>query len=256
MCCCCGPEGSRAPRLRKPTAVLYFAGMIEARGLTKAYGDLAVLRGVDLSVASGEMAAIVGSSGAGKTTLLHILGTLDRPDDGSFLIDGVSPFQLSPKQLAEFRNRRLGFVFQFHHLLPEFTALENAAMAAYIQGVSVSEANQLARRWLDYLGLGDRIDHRPRELSGGEQQRVAVARALVNEPAVILADEPTGNLDSNNAADLHRLLYRLRSDFNQTVIIVTHNAELANLSDRVLTMEGGLLHESPAQPAEAVIADE
>ena len=221
--------------------------MIEARGITKAYGDLAVLRGADLSVAPGEMAAIVGSSGAGKSTLLHILGTLDRPDAGTLHIDGVDPFGLPPKRLATFRNTRLGFVFQFHHLLPEFTALENAAMAAYIRGTPTAEADRQAREWLGYLGLADRAAHRPRELSGGEQQRVAVARALINRPAVILADEPTGNLDHDNAADLHQLLYRLREDFQQTVIIVTHNAELAQLSDRVFTMREGVLHgEAPA----------
>ena len=218
--------------------------MIRARGITKAYGDLAVLTGVDLEVAAGTMAAIVGSSGAGKSTLLHILGTLDRPDAGELVIDGVHPFGLPPRRLAAFRNRRLGFVFQFHHLLPEFTALENAAMAAYIAGVAKPEADRRARRWLDYLGLGARLAHRPRELSGGEQQRVAVARALVNEPSVVLADEPTGNLDRANAADLHDLLYGLRRDFGQTVIIVTHNPELAKLSDRVLTMRDGRLVEA------------
>ena len=218
--------------------------MIRARGITKAYDDLAVLTGVDLEVAAGTMAAIVGSSGAGKSTLLHILGTLDRPDAGELVIDGERPFGLPPKRLATFRNRRLGFVFQFHHLLPEFTALENAAMAAYIAGEAKPEADRKARRWLDYLGLGARLDHRPRELSGGEQQRVAVARALVNGPGVVLADEPTGNLDRANAADLHNLLYGLRRDFGQTVIIVTHNPELAKLSDRVLTMRSGRLVEA------------
>jgi len=226
--------------------------VIEAKGITKAYGDLEVLRGVDLHVVDGEMAAIVGASGAGKTTLLHILGTLDPPSAGTLTIAGVQPLSLSAKQLAKFRNERLGFVFQFHHLLPEFTALENAAMAAYIRGESVEQANRKALQWLDYLGLSDRQSHRPRELSGGEQQRVAVARALVNEPALILADEPTGNLDRENAADLHNLLYGLRRDFGQTVIIVTHNAELAKLSDRVLTMqEGRLVEETHTSSATA-----
>ena len=225
--------------------------MIEARGIRKAYGELDVLRGVDLAVAAGTMTAIVGSSGAGKSTLLHILGTLDTPDAGTLRIGDVEPFRLSPKQLAAFRNEQLGFVFQFHHLLPEFSALENAAMAAYIRGTSAREADRLAERWLDYLGLGDRLKHRPRELSGGEQQRVAVARALVNDPAVILADEPTGNLDSRNATDLHELLAGLRRDFGQTVIIVTHNAALAQLSDRVFTMQAGLLAETTSGPQAA-----
>ena len=215
--------------------------MVEARGITKAYGDLEVLRGVDLSVEAGRMAAIVGRSGAGKSTLLHILGTLDRPDAGSLRVGGDDPFGLPPKRLAQFRNERLGFVFQFHHLLPEFTALENAAMAAYIRGASTADAERDARRWLDYLGLGERLSHRPRELSGGEQQRVAVARALVNRPDLILADEPTGNLDDGNAHDLHALLRQLREELGQTVIIVTHNAELAQLSDVVYRMEGGVL---------------
>ncbi len=218
--------------------------MIEATGISKSYGDLHVLQNLDLRIQEGQMAAIVGSSGAGKSTLLHILGTLDTPDVGQLVIGGVKPFGLSPKQLSSFRNEKLGFVFQFHHLLPEFTALENAAMAAYIKGVSETEANKSAQKWLEYLGLGDRLEHRPRELSGGEQQRVAVARALINNPSVILADEPTGNLDSDNAEDLHNLLFRLRKDFNQTVIIVTHNNELAQLSDRVFTMDSGKVSES------------
>ena len=215
--------------------------MIEARGIRKSYDGLAVLRGLDLSVGRGEMVAIVGASGSGKTTLLNILGTLGKPDEGSLRIDGTDPFSLSPKQLGAFRNQRLGFVFQFHHLLPEFSALENAAMAAYIAGASSEDAEREARRWLSYLGLDHRLTHRPRELSGGEQQRVAVARALVNQPGVILADEPTGNRDHDNAADLHALLRQLRDEFGQTVIIVTHNLELAKLSDRVVAMEGGLL---------------
>ncbi len=218
--------------------------MIEATGISKSYGDLSVLQELDLRIEEGQMAAIVGSSGAGKSTLLHILGTLDTPDSGQLLIGGVQPFGLSPKQLSRFRNEKLGFVFQFHHLLPEFTALENAAMAAYIKGIPEAEANKSAQKWLEYLGLGDRLEHRPRELSGGEQQRVAVARALINSPSVILADEPTGNLDSANAEDLHNLLFGLRKDFNQTVIIVTHNNELAQLSDRVFTMADGKVSES------------
>ena len=215
--------------------------MVEARGIYKSYESLEVLRGVDLRVEAGRMAAIVGASGAGKSTLLHILGTLDRPDRGGLRIDGVDPFGLSSRALSAFRNTRLGFVFQFHHLLPEFNALENAAMAAYIRGTPQAEADREATRWLEYLGLGDRLAHRPRELSGGEQQRVAVARALINRPAVILADEPTGNLDQNAAGDLHALLYELRRDFGQTVIIVTHNPALAQLSDEVFRMEAGVL---------------
>ena len=217
--------------------------VIQANDIHKAYGQLAVLKGLNLEVEKGQMAAIVGSSGAGKSTLLHILGTLDSPDKGQLLIDGVETSRLSPKQLSQFRNSHLGFVFQFHHLLPEFTALENAAMPAYIAGKSTEDANNKAQFWLEYLGLNERLQHRPRELSGGEQQRVAVARALVNQPKVILADEPTGNLDQNNAADLHKLLYGLRKEFGQTVVIVTHNAELAQLSDRVLTMKEGRLSE-------------
>ena len=217
--------------------------MIEAHGIRKSYDGLQVLRGLDLTVARGEMVAIVGASGSGKTTLLHILGTLGRPDAGTLHIAGVDPFGLSPKRLGAFRNQELGFVFQFHHLLPEFTALENAAMAAYIAGLDAGAAEREAERWLDYLGLSRRLGHRPRELSGGEQQRVAVARALVNTPSVILADEPTGNLDHANAADLHALLRQLRDEFAQTVIIVTHNRELAGLSDRVVTMAEGVLHE-------------
>ena len=237
-----------------PTEQGTFAPVIEARGIEKSFGELHVLRGVDLEVARGTMAAIVGSSGAGKSTLLHILGTLDRPDAGELVIDGERPFSLSAKRLAAFRNERLGFVFQFHHLLPEFSALENAAMAAYIRGVRKAEADRAAQRWLDYLGLGERLTHRPRELSGGEQQRVAVARALVNSPSVVLADEPTGNLDQDNAGDLHNLLHGLRRDFGQTVIIVTHNPELAQLSDRVLTMTGGRLVETEATQAATVEA--
>ncbi len=220
--------------------------MIEARAIMKGYDGLRVLSGLDLRVASGEMMAIVGASGAGKSTLLHILGTLDRPDSGTLRIDGIDPFGLSPKQLGAFRNAKLGFVFQFHHLLPEFTALENAAMAGYIAGKDPATAEKEASRWLDYLGLSARLKHRPRELSGGEQQRVAVARALVNQPAVIFADEPTGNLDHDNAEDLHQLLRGLREDFGQTVIIVTHNQELAQLSDRVGTMRDGVLWEKRA----------
>ena len=218
--------------------------MIEATGISKSYGDLHVLQELELRIDEGQMAAIIGASGAGKSTLLHILGTLDTPDAGELVIGNVKPFGLSPKNLSKFRNEKLGFVFQFHHLLPEFTALENAAMAAYIKGIPEVEANKSAQKWLEYLGLGDRLEHRPRELSGGEQQRVAVARALINNPSVILADEPTGNLDSANAEDLHKLLIGLRKDFNQTVIIVTHNTELAQLSDRVFTMNNGRVTES------------
>lgn len=215
--------------------------MIEAHDICKAYGDLDVLRGVDLSIQRGEIVSIVGTSGAGKTTLLHILGTLDRPDSGSLLIDGQSVFELNEKKLARFRNRRIGFVFQFHHLLPEFTAFENVCIPAYIGGTNRTDAAREAGRLLERLGLADRFDHKPNELSGGEQQRVAVARALVNQPAVVLADEPSGNLDSKTSADLHELFLRLRDELEQTFVIVTHNDTLAQLADRRLVMSDGLM---------------
>ena len=213
--------------------------MIEAKGINKSYGKLHVLKGVDLIVKQGEIVSIVGKSGAGKTTLLHILGTLDNADNGSLLIQNEKVEGFSPKELAAFRNQKIGFVFQFHHLLPEFSALENVCMPAFIANREKSEVESRAKELLTYLGLKDRIEHKPNQLSGGEQQRVAIARALINNPAVVFADEPTGNLDSNTSDELHQLIFQLRKDFNQTFVIVTHNEELAKMSDRILEMEDG-----------------
>ena len=216
--------------------------MIRAQQLHKSYGDLHVLRGVDLHIERGEIVSIVGKSGAGKSTLLHILGTLDQPDQGTLEIDGQQVERLAKRPLAEFRNRHVGFVFQFHHLFPEFTALENVLIAAQLHGKGDERAQrQRAQELLDYLGLSDRLTHKPTQLSGGEQQRVAVARALINQPGVVFADEPSGNLDSASSRELHRLLFRLRDDFQQTFVIVTHNEELADLSDRKLEMRDGVL---------------
>jgi len=215
--------------------------MIKAKQIKKAYGTLEVLRGVDVEVKKAEVVAIMGKSGAGKSTLLHILGTLDRADSGSLEIHGQQINSLNQKKLAAFRNEQLGFVFQFHHLLPEFNAVENVAIPAYIAGKSERDTEKRAKELLDYLGLSERYTHKPSELSGGEQQRVAVARALMNKPAVVLADEPSGNLDSASSADLHQLIFRLRDDLQQTFVIVTHNPELASMSDRTLIMEDGLL---------------
>lgn len=215
--------------------------MLKAVGLQKKYGQLDVLKGIDLEIASGEIVSIVGSSGAGKTTLLQLLGTLDKPDHGIVELDGVNPFQLSSKELAKFRNTQIGFVFQFHQLLPEFTALENVMMPALINGIQKQEAQQLALELLKQLGLADRATHQPMALSGGEQQRVAVARALVNKPKVVFADEPSGNLDSKNAKELHQLFFDLRRDMGQTFVIVTHNNQLAEMADRTLTMQDGLI---------------
>ena len=215
--------------------------MISVKNVEKSYGTLPVLRGVNLNIAQGEIVAIVGKSGAGKSTLLHILGTLDRADKGEVMINGKNIAQLGNSQLADFRNQNLGFIFQFHHLLPEFSALENVTMPALIGGGNESKAKKRAAELLDYLGLSSRLTHKPTALSGGEQQRVAVARALMNNPAVVFADEPTGNLDSASSKDLHDLLFRLREDFKQTFVIVTHNDELAHLSDRILTMQDGVI---------------
>ena len=215
--------------------------MISVKNVEKAYGTLPVLRGVNFDIAQGEIVAIVGKSGAGKSTLLHILGTLDRADKGEVTINGKNIAQLSNAQLADFRNQNLGFIFQFHHLLPEFSALENVTIPALIGGSNESKAKKRAGELLDYLGLSSRLTHKPTALSGGEQQRVAVARALMNNPAVVFADEPTGNLDSASSKDLHDLLFRLREDFKQTFVIVTHNDELAHLSDRILTMQDGVI---------------
>jgi len=213
--------------------------MIRASSIHKSYGSLHVLKGVSITINKGEVISIVGASGAGKTTMLHILGTLDRPDTGTLEINGVNISSLSDKKLADFRNKNIGFVFQFHHLLPEFTALENVCIPAFIAGTSTSEAEKRAAELLTFLGLSQRMHHKPNQLSGGEQQRVAVARALVNNPAVILADEPSGNLDSSTAKELHQLFFTLREKFNQTFVIVTHNEELADMADRKLVMKDG-----------------
>jgi lipoprotein-releasing system ATP-binding protein len=213
--------------------------MIKASSINKSYGNLQVLRGVDLVINKGEVVSIVGASGAGKTTLLHILGTLDKATQGKLNINDIDVFSLSDKKLAEFRNQHIGFVFQFHHLLPEFTALENVCIPAFISGTSKSKAEEKATELLSFLGLANRMHHKPNELSGGEQQRVAVARALINNPAVVLADEPSGNLDSSTAKELHQLFFTLREKFNQTFVIVTHNEELANMADRKLVMKDG-----------------
>ena len=213
--------------------------MLVAKDIQKAYGELPILKGVNLEVGKGEIVSIVGSSGAGKTTLLQILGTLDKPDTGILEIGGVNPFKLSQKELANFRNTSLGFIFQFHQLLPEFTAIENAMLPALIGGKSKKEAEQLAMPLLERLGISSRKTHKPSELSGGEQQRVAVCRALINNPKVIFADEPSGNLDTKNAKELHELFFQLRDEFNQTFVIVTHNEELAQMADRSLVMRDG-----------------
>lgn len=215
--------------------------MIQAENIQKRYGQLNVLKGVDLSVGQGEVVSIVGKSGAGKSTLLHILGTLDRPDSGQLLIKGEDVFAKPDRKLAAFRNREIGFVFQFHHLLPEFNALENVFIPALIAGKRETDVRKRALGLLDYLGLSERVDHKPNELSGGEQQRVAVARALMNEPAIVFADEPSGNLDSASSQELHQLLFKLRDDFQQSFIIVTHNEDLAQMSDRRLEMIDGRL---------------
>lgn len=215
--------------------------MIEAKHIIKRYGDLEVLRGVDVTIGEAEVVTIVGPSGAGKTTLLQIIGTLDRPDNGTVSYDGVDVLGLKGNQLALFRNRNIGFVFQFHQLLPEFTTLENVAIPALIGGEKRDAAYERARQLLDYLKLGDRLDHKPSQLSGGERQRVAVARALVNRPKVILADEPSGSLDTANKQSLHQLFFRLRDELRQTFVIVTHDETLAQEADRVLRMQDGLL---------------
>ncbi len=215
--------------------------MIKATNIHKSYGDLHVLKGVDIEIQPGEIVCIVGKSGAGKSTLLHILGTLDSADKGQVVIDGTDVSRLNVKDIAHFRNQRIGFIFQFHHLLPEFTALENVCIPAFIKGETEATAQKRAKELLDYLGLSERLTHKPTQLSGGEQQRVAVARSLMNQPAVVFADEPSGNLDSSSSQELHQLLFQLRDDFNQTFLIVTHNKELAEMSDRTVEMKDGLL---------------
>ena len=215
--------------------------MISAKDIHKKYGALEVLKGVSIAVKKGEIVSIVGASGAGKTTLLQILGTLVRADSGEIKMNETTIISLSERKLSDFRNKQIGFVFQFHHLLPEFTALENVCLPAYIAGKSKAESEVKAKELLNFLGLTERENHKPSELSGGEQQRVAVARALINNPSVILADEPSGNLDSATAKELHNLFFTLREKFQQTFIIVTHNEELANMADRKLIMKDGLI---------------
>lgn len=215
--------------------------MIEIKGIRKSFGSLQVLKGIDLKIDKGEVVSIVGPSGAGKTTLLQIIGTLDRADSGTVVVDGVDTNGMNARRLAEFRNRHIGFVFQFHQLLPEFTAVENIMIPAYIAGMSTKDARRRAEELLDFMGLTDRANHKPNELSGGEKQRVAVARALVNNPAVILADEPSGSLDSKNKAELHQLFFDLRDRFGQTFVIVTHDEQLASITDRTIKMRDGLL---------------
>ncbi len=213
--------------------------MLQAKGIIKSYGSLSVLKGVDIGVEKGEIVSIVGSSGAGKSTLLHILGSLDTPDAGSIMMNDIAVHSLKGRKLANFRNRNIGFVFQFHHLLPEFNAIENVCIPGWIAGKSKKQVRDEAVKLLDLLGLGHRIENKPNEMSGGEQQRVAVARALINNPSIVFADEPTGNLDSANAAALHHLFLELRNTLQQTFLIVTHNEDLAAMSDRTIHMRDG-----------------
>jgi len=215
--------------------------MLEAKNIHKSYNDLRVLKGIDLVINKGEIVSIVGASGAGKSTLLHILGTLDKPDEGALTVNGTSLHDISDNELAFFRNSNIGFIFQFHNLLPEFTALENVCIPGYIGRKPQREVEKRAKELLDMLGLSNRIDHKPSEMSGGEQQRTAVARALINSPLIVFADEPSGNLDSHNAEELHKLFFHLRKEFNQTFVIVTHNEVLAADTDRKLEMRDGLI---------------
>ena len=228
--------------------------MIDIKNITKSFGSLQVLKGIALHINKGEVVSIVGPSGAGKTTLLQIIGTLDSPDSGDITIDGIDVRKLNQKKLADFRNKHIGFVFQFHQLLPEFTAIENIMIPAFIAGMSKSEAKKRAMELLDFMGLADRAKHKPNELSGGEKQRVAVARALVNNPSVILADEPSGSLDSQNKAELHQLFFDLRDKMGQTFVIVTHDETLASITDRTIRMEDGRLAQEP-QPQDAPSED-
>jgi lipoprotein-releasing system ATP-binding protein len=219
--------------------------LLTARGIIRSYGSLQVLKGIDIDVQKGEIVAIVGASGAGKSTLLHIIGTLDKPDQGTVILEGIDLSKLNDKSLAQFRNEKIGFIFQFHNLLAEFTALENVCMPGFIGGrESEKELRKRAAELLELLGLGDRQDHLPSQLSGGEQQRVAVARALLNRPSIVLADEPSGNLDSKNAEELHRLFFHLRDTLGQTFVIVTHNEHLSEMADRRLVMRDGLMEDN------------
>lgn len=221
--------------------------MIEIKGITKSFGSLQVLKNIDLCIEKGEIVSIVGPSGAGKTTLLQILGTLDKPDSGSVVVDGIETNKLSVNKLSEFRNKHLGFVFQFHQLLPEFTAIENIMIPAYIAGMKPKEARNRAEELLEFMGLSDRATHKPNELSGGEKQRVAVARALMNNPAVILADEPSGSLDTKNKEELHKLFFELRDKFGQTFVIVTHEETLATLTDRTIHLKDGKIMDNDCE---------
>lgn len=215
--------------------------MLVAKGIYKSYGDLSILKGIDITVEEKEVICIVGASGAGKTTLLQILGTLDKPDQGSIFLNDINLMELTGKKLAAFRNQKLGFIFQFHQLLPEFSAIKNVILPSLLGNVAKNEASRKGTELLEFLGLGDRLEHKPSELSGGEQQRVAVARALINSPQVVFADEPSGNLDSKNSQELHELFFRLKEEMNQTFVIVTHNPTLADMADKKYVMQDGII---------------